>query len=100
VPRWRDLRLIATDAPSSRPPPRRDGEPPADKRVIHAYAHTVLKPLLPVLPLGTGIGTKVSKMLHKLLDEIPRRTYRHRENRSKPRPPGRKPHKNIAQKNC
>lgn len=73
---------------------------PADKRVNHAYAHTALKPFLPVLLLGARIGTKVSKMLRKLLDQIAGRTYRHRENRSKPRPLGRKPHKNMTQKNC
>ena len=62
--------------------------------------HTALKPLLPVLLLGARIGTEVAKTLRTLLDLIAGRTYRHRENRSKPRTPGRKPHKNMTQKNC
>jgi len=85
--------LVATTA-------AQDAELPADKRVNHAYAHTALKPLLPVLLLGARIGTEVAKMLRTLLDLIAGRTYRHRENRSKPRTPGRKPHKNMTQKNC
>lgn len=32
---------------------------PADKRVNHAYAHTALKPLLPILLLGARISEPV-----------------------------------------
>jgi len=73
---------------------------PDDQRINHAYAHTALKPLLPILLLGGKIGRKVSKLLRDLLDLIARNTYRHRENRSKPRKPGPKPHKKMTQKNC
>jgi Transposase DDE domain len=71
-----------------------------NQRVNHAYAHTALKPLLPILLLGARIGRKVGKLLRTMLDLIAGRTYRHRENLSKPRVPGRKPHKAMSQKNC
>jgi hypothetical protein len=77
-----------------------DADLPDSKRINHAYAHTALKPLMPVLLLGSKVGRTVSKMLRCLLDLIAGRTYPHRENCSKPRPPGRKPHKNMTQKNC
>jgi hypothetical protein len=77
-----------------------DADLPDSKRVNHAYAHTVLKPLMPILLLGARIGRKVGKLLRGMLDLIAGRTYRHRENRSKPRSPGRKPHKAMSQKNC
>lgn len=77
-----------------------DAELPDNKRINHAYAHTALKPLMPVLLVGGKIARTVSKMLRCLLDLIAGRTYRHRENRSKPRQPGQKPHKNMTQKNC
>lgn len=77
-----------------------DADLPDSRRVNHAYAHTALKPLLPILLLGGRIGRKVGKLLRGLLDLIAGRTYRHRENRSKPRNPGRKPHKAMSQKNC
>jgi hypothetical protein len=70
------------------------------QRVNHAYAHTALKPLLPVLLLGGRIGRKVGKLLRGMLDLIADRIYRHRKNLSKPRSPGRKPHKAMSQKNC
>lgn len=79
---------------------RADADLPDSRRINHAYAHTALKPLIPVLLLGSRVGRTVSKMLRCLLNLIAGRTYRHRENRSKPRPPGRKPHKNMTQKNC
>lgn len=77
-----------------------DADLPDSRRVNHAYAHTALKPLLPILLLGGRIGRKVGKLLRGLLDLIAGRTYRHRENRSKPRNPGRKTHKAMSQKNC
>ena len=77
-----------------------DADLPDNKRVNHAYAHTALKPLLPILLLGAKIGRKVGNLLRGLLDLIAGRTYRHRENLSKPRHPGRKPHKAMSQKNC
>lgn len=70
------------------------------KRVNHAYAHTALKPLLPILLLGARTRRKVCKLMRAVLDLIAGRTYRHRKNLSKPRPPGRKPHKTMSQKNC
>jgi hypothetical protein len=77
-----------------------DADLPASERINHAYAHTALKPLLPILLLGGKIGRKVGKLLRGVLDLIAGRTYRHRENISKPRNPGRKPHKSLTQKNC
>lgn len=77
-----------------------DADLPDSKRVNHAYAHTALKPLLPILLLGGKIGRTVGRMLRNLLDLIAGRTYRHRENRSKPRKQGTKPHKSMTQKNC
>jgi hypothetical protein len=70
------------------------------KRVNHAYAHTALKPLLPVLLLGAKFARKVGKPMRGMLDLIADRTYRHRKNLSKPRNQGRKPHKAMSQKNC
>jgi len=77
-----------------------DADLPDSKRVNHAYAHTALKPLMPILLLGGRIGRKVRKLLRGLLDLIAGRTYQHRENLSKPRNPGQKPHKAMSQKNC
>ena len=79
---------------------RADADLPDSERVNHAYAHTALKPLMPILLLGRWIGKKVGKLLRALLDLIAGRTYRHRERLSKPRNPGRKPHKAMSQKNC
>lgn len=77
-----------------------DADLPEDKRINHAYAHTALKPLLPVLLLGGKIGRKVGRMLRNLLELIAGKTYRHREDRLKPRTQGAKPHKKMTQKNC
>jgi hypothetical protein len=77
-----------------------DADLPEDKRINHAYAHTALKPLMPILLLGGMVARKVGKLLRDLLDLIAGRTYQHRENLSKPRKPGQKPHKAMSQKNC
>ncbi len=77
-----------------------DADLPASQRVNHAYTHTALKPLMPILLLGGRIGIKVGMLLRAMLDLIAGRTYLHRENLSKPRNPGRKPHKAMSQKNC
>jgi len=77
-----------------------DADLPENKRINHAYAHTALKPLMPILLLGAKIGRKVGVLLRGLLGLIAGRTYRHRENRLKPRKPGAKPHKKMTQKNC
>ena len=77
-----------------------DADLPENKRINHAYAHTALKPLMPILLLGAKIGRKVGALLRGLLGLIAGRTYRHRENRLKPRKPGAKPHKKMTQKNC
>jgi hypothetical protein len=73
---------------------------PANKHINHAYAHTALKPLMPILLLGEMIGRKVGKLLRGLIGLIARRIYQHRENLSKPRKPGQKPHKAMSQKKC
>jgi hypothetical protein len=77
-----------------------DADLPANRRINHAYAHTALKPLMPILLLGGVIGRKVGKLLRGVLGLIAGRTYRHRENLSKPRKQGQKPHKAMSQKNC
>ena len=77
-----------------------DADLPENKRINHAYAHTALKPLMPILLLGAKIGRKVGALLRGLLGLIAGRTYRHRENRLKPRKPDAKPHKKMTQKNC
>lgn len=77
-----------------------DADLPDSERINHAYAHTALKPLMPILLLGARIGRKVRKLLRGVLDLIAGRTYRHRENLSKPRKPSQKPHKAMSQKNC
>lgn len=77
-----------------------DGDLPDSERINHAYAHTALKPLMPILLIGRRSARAVGKMLRGLLDLIAGRTYSHRENVSKPRKPGPKPHKAMTQKNC
>ena len=77
-----------------------DAEVSESERINHAYAHTALKPLLPILLLGGMVGRKAGKLLRGLLDLIARQTYRHREKLSKPRKSGPKPHKAMSQKNC
>ena len=77
-----------------------DADLPETRRINHAYAHTALKPLMPILLLNGKIGRKVGTLLRDLLRLIAGKTYRHRENRSKPRKPGVKPHKKMTQKNC
>ena len=69
---------------------------PQSSRINRAYVHTALKPLLPALLLGK----RVSKLLRKVLKMVATQTYVHRENLSKPRKPGPKPHKYMTQKPC
>ena len=75
---------------------RGNDELPDRERINRAYAHTALKPLLPALLLGK----KVAKLLRNVLKLIAKQTYLHRENLSKPRRPGPKPHKYMTQKHC
>lgn len=77
-----------------------DAKLPKERRINHAYAHTALKPLMPILLLGGKIGRKVGALLRGLLGLIAGKTYRHRQNQSKPRKHGPKPHKKMTQKNC
>ena len=69
---------------------------PESVRINRAYVHTALKPLLPALLLGK----KVAKLLRVVLRLVAQHTYVHRENLSKPRKPGPKPHKYMTQKHC
>lgn len=69
---------------------------PESVRINRAYVHTALKPLLPALLLGK----KAAKLLRMVLRLVATHTYVHRENLSKPRKPGPKPHKYMTQKNC
>jgi hypothetical protein len=73
---------------------------PENKRINHAYAHTVLKPLMPILLLAKAAGRTLRNMLYRALSLIAAKTYRHRENQSKPRKKRQKPHKAMSQKNC
>lgn len=74
----------------------RGAELPENKRINRTYVHTALKPLLPALLLGKKVGV----LLGNLLRLVVRSTYRHRENLSKPRKAGQKPHKPMTQKQC
>ncbi len=69
---------------------------PDRQRINRAYVHTAIKPLLPALLLGK----KVARLLRNVLRLIAKQTYLHRENLSKPRKPGPKPHKYMTQKHC
>jgi hypothetical protein len=73
-----------------------DADLPESARINRAYVHTALKPLLPALLLGK----KVVKRLRMVLKLVAKHTYVHRENLSKPRKSGPKPHKYMTQKNC
>lgn len=66
------------------------------RRVNRAYAHSVLKPLLPLLLLGADIAT----LLLDAMALIARKTYHHRPGISKPRIKRPKPHKSMTQKPC
>ena len=72
------------------------GPLPPTRRINRAFAHTVLKPLLPALLLGTASVA----LLDAALQLIARRTYLHRPGLSKPRKPYVKPHKSMANKPC
>ncbi len=67
-----------------------------DRRVNRAYAHTVLKPLLPALLLGHAVAA----LLQQAMELIVRRTFKHRQGLSKPRKTRPKPHKFMALKPC
>ena len=69
---------------------------PPERRINRAYAHTVLKPLLPALILGRAAAS----MLQDALALIAGRTHKHRPGVSKPRPSRSKPHKHMSQKPC
>ena len=73
-----------------------DADLPQSARINRSYVHTALKPLLPALLLGK----KVAKLLRVVLRLVATHTYVHRENLSKPRKPGPKPHKYNTQKHC
>lgn len=69
---------------------------PEERRINRAYAHTVLKPLLPALLLGRATAS----LLQEALALIARRTFKHRPGLSKPRASRPKPHKLMNQKPC
>lgn len=69
-------------------------ELPPDRRINRAYAHSVLKPLLPSLLLGIVAATSLADALAL----IARHTFRHRPGLSKQRKPRSKPHKSMTQK--
>lgn len=67
-----------------------------DRRINHAYAHSVLKPVLPVILLGKA----ALDLIQDTIALIARLTYRHRPGRVAPRPARPKPHKFMTQKAC
>ncbi len=69
---------------------------PPERRINHAAALSIVKPLMPSLLLGASIAS----LLSDALALIAKRTYIHREGRSKPRHPRPKPHKFMANKPC
>ena len=69
---------------------------PPQRRINHAYAHTVLKPLLPALLLGRLAAEAFDRA--KAL--IARHTCHHQPGKSKPRPKQAKPHRHMSQKPC
>ena len=73
---------------------RKNDDLPDHERINRAYVHTALKPLLPALLMGR----KVARLLRNVLQLIAKHTYLHRENLSKPRKPGPKPHKYMTLK--
>ena len=73
-----------------------DADLPENRRINHAYAHTALKPLMPILLLGGKIRRKVGALLRGLMRLIAWKTYQHRDNCLKPRKPGIKPHKKMT----
>jgi hypothetical protein len=60
-----------------------------NRRINRAYAHTVLRPLLPALLLGHAIA----ELLQQAMELIVRHTIKHREGLPKP-------HKFMALKPC
>ena len=89
-PRWR-IKVLCDNLEA-----RDNDDLPDRQRINRAYVHTALKPLLPALLLGR----KVARRLRNVLRLIAKQTYLHRENLSKPRKPGPKPHKYMTQKHC
>jgi hypothetical protein len=85
-----NLQALASAAAAS------TAELPKEQRINRAYAHTVLKPLLPALLLGR----LAAEAFHKALDLISRQTCKHRPGKSKPRPKQTKPHRHMSQKPC
>ena len=69
--------------------------PPA-RRINHAAAFSILKPVMPSLLLGGSIAS----LLSDALALIAKRTYSHHEGQSKPRHPRPKPHKFMTNKPC
>ena len=95
-PRWR-IKVLCDNLQALATLEARDNDDLPDRqRINRAYVHTALKPLLPALLLGR----KVARLLRNVLRLIAKQTYLHRENLSKPRKPGPKPHKYMTQKHC
>lgn len=69
---------------------------PPTRRINHAAAISILKPLMPSLLLGRSIAS----LLSDAMALIAKRTYSHRARRSNPRQPRPKPHKFMTNKPC
>lgn len=69
---------------------------PEGRRINHAYAHTVLKRVLPAILLVS----KAISLLKEACSLIVKHTYCHREGLSKQRKSSHKPHKHLSHKAC
>ena len=69
--------------------------PPA-RRINHAAAFSILKPVMPSLVLGGSIASLLSDAMALMA----KRTYSHRAGQSNPRKPRPKPHKFMTNKPC
>lgn len=75
---------------------RKTHDVPPHRRTNRAYAHTALKPLLPVLLLGRGSFD----LLHNVIALIASQTFKHQHGLSKPRTSSHKPHRHMSHKPC
>jgi len=69
---------------------------PPTRRINRAFAHTVLKPLLPALLLAKATAVQINTALRLIAAQ----TYLHRPGLSRPRKQNAKTHKTMAQKPC
>lgn len=69
---------------------------PEGRRINHAYAHTVLKQVLPAILLVSSATSLLTDACLLIISQ----TYLHRERLSKERKSSHKPHKHLSNKAC